>query len=309
MRGHAKPHDSLFKWVITAFLDDFFKLCFPLVNVSKFQLLDKEFYQRLGALDQSLEADLLIMADVEIDGVSWQMMILIELKSRRVMAMAQLHKYLLHACLISDRPVWPLLLYTDEGVWKAAVESSFPLAFHSTRGLNHVHCDIIRLQDFKSEELAYGDLLLGKLFALKADDRDCHREQLVREVYLALQSSPALDENQKLAADRFVTTYGKLTSHQIDTIKQEVDMKFMGNTITEYYTILGEERGEKRGEKRGERRGKLQGELSSYQRLLEDGLIDNAYYEKVTAPLLRALAELEKAPKPPRKNASKRPSP
>lgn len=301
MPQHGKAHDSVFKWVITAFLGDFFKLCFPQLKISKFQLLDKEFYQRLGAFDHSLEADLLIMAEVVVDGQSWQMMILIELKSRRVMAMAQLRKYLLHASLIADLPVWPLLLYTDEGVWKAGVESSFPLAFHSRHGLNYVHCDIIRLQDFNSEELAFGDLLLGKLFALKADDRDSHREQLVREIYHALQSSPALDESQKLAAERFVATYAKLTSHQIDAIKQEVDMKFMGNTITEYYTILGEERGEKRG--------KLQGKLESYEQLLADGLIDNAYFEKVTAPLLRALAELDKAPKSSRKSASKRPSP
>ncbi len=284
-----------FKWVITAFLDDFFKLCFPSLTVRRFRLLDKEFYNRLGAQDQSTEADLLILAEVLIDGKAWQLMILIELKSRKVRAMAQIRNYLLHACLIWKRPIWPLLLYTDGRTWKTKADSSFPLAFHSVHGLNHVHCDIIRLKDFNSAELSESASLLAKLFALKASGGERNREQKVRGIYQTLKArSTTLKDDQKLAAERFVTTYGTLPPDRIEAIKQEVDMKFMGNTITEYYTILGEERGIKLGEERGEARGMLR----TLKQLLAEGMIDQPYYDKASAPLYETLAKLEKQQSP-----------
>ncbi len=287
MQQPAINHDSAFKWVITAFLDDFFKLCFPSLTVQRCRLLDKEFYNRLGTQDQSSEADLLILAEVTIDGKAWQLLVLIELKSRKVKAMAQIRKYMLHACLISDRPVWPLLLYTDGRTWKKKVESSFPLAFHSVHGLNHVHCDIIRLKDFNSAALSESASLLAKLFALKASGGERNREQKVRGIYQTLKArSTTLKDDQKLAAERFVTTYGTLPPDRIEAIKQEVDMKFMGNTITEYYTLLGEERGIKLGEARGK--------ISTLEQLLADGMIDQNYFEKATAPLHELLAKLEK---------------
>ncbi len=79
-------------------------------------------------------------------------------------------------------------------------------------------------------------------------------------------------------------------------------MKFMGNTITEYYTILGEERGEARGIKLGEERGiklgEARGKISVFEQVLADGMIDQNYYEKATAPLRELLAKLEKQPGP-----------
>ncbi len=76
-------------------------------------------------------------------------------------------------------------------------------------------------------------------------------------------------------------------------------MKFMGNTITEYYTILGEERGEARGIVLGEARGEARGKISVFEQVLADGMIDQNYYEKATAPLRELLAKLEKQPGPP----------
>lgn len=124
----AVSHDCLFKWVISSFLNEFFELFFPTVAIQSYRLVDKEFYQRLGAQEQSIEADLLILAEVLIDGRRWQLVILIELKSRKVMAMDQVRKYLLHACLLTDLPVWPLLLFTDDAVWMTQLEDRFPLA-------------------------------------------------------------------------------------------------------------------------------------------------------------------------------------
>ncbi len=79
-------------------------------------------------------------------------------------------------------------------------------------------------------------------------------------------------------------------------------MKFMGNTITEYYTLLGEERGEERGIKLGEERGiklgeergEARGKISAFEQVLADGMIDQNFFEKATAPLHELLAKLEK---------------
>ncbi len=156
--------------------------------------------------------------------------------------------------------------------------------------------------------------LLAKLFALKASGGERNHEQKVRGIYQTLKTrSTALKDDQKLAADRFVTTYGKLPPNRIEAIKQEVGMKFMGNTITEYYTILGEERGEERGIKLGEERGEergiklgeARGRISTLEQLLADGMIDQNYFEKATAPLRELLAKLEKQQGPAqRKHAS-----
>jgi HEAT repeat protein len=53
-------------------MNEFFELFFPKLKVQKYRLLDKEFYQRLGKLDHSLEADLLILAEIEIESKLWQ---------------------------------------------------------------------------------------------------------------------------------------------------------------------------------------------------------------------------------------------
>ncbi len=74
-------------------------------------------------------------------------------------------------------------------------------------------------------------------------------------------------------------------------------MKWMGNTITEYYTLLGEERGEERG--------LLLGELRGLERLLREGKIDRPYFEQASATLRAELAKLGAASKSKRKHVTK----
>ncbi len=294
MPKRAVSHDRLFKWVITAFLDEFFLLFFPGIRIQKHRLMDKEFFHRLGSAGPSYEADLLIMAELMIEGKYWHTMILIELKSRRIMALDQIRHYVLSACLVTDLPVWPLLLFTDDTVWTTPLEDRFPLTFHSVEGFTQIPCDIIRLKDCKSEDLIRRHSLLAKLFALKADGGTDNPKELVSDIYGFLRDhNEHLTKTQKAAAERFVAAYANLEPEHIEAIKREVDMKWMGNTIDEYYTIIGEERGEKRGEKRGLSIGLIQGELNTLDRMLKEGKIDHAYYAKACAPLHKKLAKIE----------------
>ncbi len=106
--------------------------------------------------------------------------------------------------------------------------------------------------------------------------------------------------------ENIVSAYGNLDSNHIEAIKREVGMKYSGNTITEYYELYAEDRekiGEKRGEKRGEDRGSIKGKLATLQSLLDDGVIDQPYFDKVSAPLLQQLSQLDQPSKGVRKAA------
>lgn len=52
---NSPRHDSLFKWLIAAFTEDFFAHYFPQVNIGKYEFVDKEFLRRYEALQKSLE--------------------------------------------------------------------------------------------------------------------------------------------------------------------------------------------------------------------------------------------------------------
>ncbi len=53
---NPKSHDSLFKWLITAFTEDFFGHYFPEVRIGKYTFIDKEFIKKYEALKESLKA-------------------------------------------------------------------------------------------------------------------------------------------------------------------------------------------------------------------------------------------------------------
>ncbi len=79
-------------------------------------------------------------------------------------------------------------------------------------------------------------------------------------------------------------------------------MEWMGNTISEHYILIGKEQGLALGEKRG----LLKGELLTLERLLLDGMINQAYFDSASVKLKAGLAKLEQAPK--RATAAKRAS-
>ncbi len=65
---NPKSHDSLFKWLITAFTDDFFAHYFPDIRIGRYSFIDKEFVQKYEALKESLRGDLFVVMEVETDG-------------------------------------------------------------------------------------------------------------------------------------------------------------------------------------------------------------------------------------------------
>ena len=82
-KSNPKTHDSLFKWLITVFLKDFFAHYFPKVKLGKYEIINKEFLSKYEALKQSIEADLFIAVEAEIDGDSIDIIIHIEHQSSK----------------------------------------------------------------------------------------------------------------------------------------------------------------------------------------------------------------------------------
>jgi hypothetical protein len=82
-------------------------------------------------------------------------------------------------------------------------------------------------------------------------------------------------------------------------------MKYMGSSITEYYTFLGEERGKKIGLKQGrelgEQIGEVKGALQNLHQLREEGVIDQSVYLQKAAPLQAKLETLQSKPAAPPK--------
>ena len=81
--GNPKLHDNIFKWAIASFIDSFFAYFAKGVAVSNIEIIDKEFIKKFEPLKESLKGDLFLAVKVDIDGKSWQIVILIELKSKR----------------------------------------------------------------------------------------------------------------------------------------------------------------------------------------------------------------------------------
>ncbi len=293
MRQPMISHDALFKMTIAAFLGDFFTLFFPKLIVKNYRLIDKEFFARTGAVKKNIEADLLLLAEVVVEGRTWQMLVLLEFKSDHRAALAQLREYVLHAALFKPYPVWPLIIYTDGGTWRKPLPDRFPLAFHSVDGINEVRCDIIRLKDHSSASLMAQHTMLGKLLAFRGRDTDQDRAALFAEVATsALAREQTLTNNQRIAMTQFLDAYSGVPPEVQEQIYKELGMKYMGSSFTEYYTFLGEERGEKRGEKRGE----LNGALQTLRQLREDGVIDQSVYLQRAAPLQAKLEVLQSKP-------------
>ncbi len=57
---NPKSHDSLFKWLITAFTREFFKHYFPDITIGEYSFIDKEFISKYETLKESLKGDLFL---------------------------------------------------------------------------------------------------------------------------------------------------------------------------------------------------------------------------------------------------------
>ncbi|MCP4346148.1 MAG: hypothetical protein GY795_11560 [Desulfobacterales bacterium] len=123
MKTNPKTHDSLFKWLITSFTEEFFAHYFPDIRIGAYTFIDKEFISKYEALKESIEGDLFLVMEVEIDGQIQEIVIQIEHMSRRVF------EYLCYAWLLRKKPVWSIVIYTDDAVWRKQVPGFVSVCF------------------------------------------------------------------------------------------------------------------------------------------------------------------------------------
>ena len=290
-------HDRLFKWLIVCFTEEFFEHYFPDIKIGEYTFIDKEFVNRYEALKGSLEGDLFLIMEMEIDGELHEIIIQIEHKSQRKDAREQAFEYASLAWLLKRRPVWSIIFYTDDTYWRTALPEEYWIGYHSQRGKQTYSFDVIKLNNEKSSDLIKKHSVLCKLLALKADDRSIDREELVREILQFVASKQEMFDDEKLLMlHQFLDCYGQIPEDRYETIKREAEMTFVATHITEYYEHLGEQRGEKIGEQRGEKREEILARKSMYQSLKEDYLVGDlpeATWNKKRILLEKEIEELE----------------
>jgi hypothetical protein len=246
---NPKSHDNLFKWLIRSFIYDFFDYFFPDVKVKDFQFIDKEFISKYEALKDSLKGDLFITAEVEIDGQVSEIVIHHENQSNRAFMEERVFEYLCYAWLLKRKPVWSIVLYTDDAIWRKPIPDKFWYGFDSENEKQYHKFDVIKLKDHMSSELIKKESMLCKLLALKANDKETDPESLVRDIYKTVgQIKDKLPREILLLIEQFVAFYKKISQEAFERIKKEANMTDYAETISEYYILEGEKRGEKRGE-------------------------------------------------------------
>ena len=246
---NPKTHDALFKWLIASFTEEFFQHYFPQIPIGQYRFIDKEFISRYEALKESLEDDLFLIMEVEIDGDIHEVVIQIEHVSRKADVSERMYEYLCYAWLLKRRPVWSIVIYTDDAVWRKPVSDTFWFGFSSRMAKQVCHIDVIKVKSEKSADLAQKHSLMCKLLALKADDRETDRGKLVAGIYhMAEQMGDALDNDKKLLIEQWVNAYNNLPPESLEKIKKEVKMSFVATTISEHIRNEGKIEGNVEGQ-------------------------------------------------------------
>ncbi len=317
MKTNPKTHDGLFKWLITSFTKEFFAHYFPGVKIGRHRFIDKEFISKYEALKESLKGDLFLVMEVEIDDRFHEVVIQIEHKSRREYAGEKVFEYTCYSWLLKRKPVWSIVIYTDDAVWRKPVSNSFLYAFDSENKNCFHHFDVIKVKAEKSADLTKKHSLLCKLLALKADDRDTDPEKLIIEIYqAAARMKDLLTNEQLLLIEQWVNVYKKIPDQAADRIRKEAKMDMMETTITEHIFNLGEIEGKRKGEiegirkgeiegiRKGEiegirkgniegiRKGNIEGKIELLEKFFLDGVLSKKQFENVVAPLREQLKNL-----------------
>ncbi len=210
MNTNPKKHDALFKWLITSFTEEFFAHYFPDIRIRVRTFIDKEFVSRYEALKESLRGDLFVAAEAETEGELREIVIQIEHQSKRKDVSERVFEYACYAWLLRKRPVWSIVVYTDDAVWRKPVPNSFWYAFDSENKKQFHHFDVIKVKKEKSGDLIGKHSLLCKLLALKADDRGSDPEELIREIYRAAsEMREILTNDQLLLLEQWADAYKK----------------------------------------------------------------------------------------------------
>ncbi len=270
---NPKSHDSLFKWLITAFTREFFEHYFPGVRTGEYTFIDKEFISKYEALKESLKGDLFLAMEVDIDAVCREIVIQIEHQSEREDVSERVHEYSCYAWLLRKKPVWSIVIYTDDAVWRKPVSDSFWYAFDSRTGKQYHHFDVIKVKAEKSGDLIRKHSLMCKLLALKADDRETDPDGLVSEIYRAAsEMKDELTHEQLLLVDQWVSFYKKIPDLRLERIRKKAKMDFVETTISEHIYNQGRIAGEAEGKTEGKTEGKAEGRKETAINLLKMGI-------------------------------------
>ncbi len=297
---NPKSHDAMFKWLIAAFTEDFFKHYFPEIEIGRYTIIDKEFIRKYEALKESLRGDLFLIMEVSIDGELREIVIQIEHKSERKDVAKRVFEYSCYAWLLKEKPVWSMVIYTDDAVWRKPVADRFWFAYNQRKGKQFCHFDVIKVKAEKSADLIRKQSMLCKLLALKADDRGTDPEELIIAIYHAAAAmKEELNNDQLLLIDKWVYKYKKIPDRRIDKIRKEIKMDFIETTISEHVfnqgKVEGKAEGKVEGKVEGKAEGKAEGEVKGQIKLLEtlyqEGLLTAKQLKAKIEPLRQIMRQ------------------
>jgi hypothetical protein len=282
-QSNPKPHDNLFKWLIRSFIYDFFAYFFPEIKVKNCRFIDKEFISKYQALKDSLKGDLFIAAELEIDDQISEIIIHHENQSNRTEIDERVFEYLCYAWLLKRKPVWSIVFYTDDAIWRKPVADQYWYGFNSKNEKQFHKFDVIKLKTHMSSELIQKESLLCKLLALKANDKNTDPEALVRKIYQAVsQMKNQLPRDILLLIEQFVSFYKKISQETFELIKKEVNMTDYAETISDYYIQAGE------------KKGKIEATLSIIDNLLKKKTADWSFISSATGVDEQKYSEMQK---------------
>ncbi len=234
--------------------------------------------------------------EVEIDHEWREPAIQIEHKSRKEDVRERVFEYACYSWLLKRKPVWSIVIYTDEAVWRKEVPDSFWYAFNSQHRRQLYHFDVIKVKAERSIDLIQKHSLLCKLLALKANDENTDPEKLVYDIYrAAAEMKDSLTNDQLLLITRWVDTYKKISDQAFDRVKKEVDKEMIETTISEHIFNQGKAEGKAEGKIEGKAEGEIEGKIELLEKFFADGVLAKEQFEQAVAPLREELRKLREA--------------
>ncbi len=198
-------------------------------------------------------------------------------------------EYSCYAWLLREKPVWSIVIYTDDAVWRKQVPDHFRYAFDSRNKKQYHYFDVFKVKAEKSSDLIKKHSMLCKLLALKANDKGTDPEELVYEIYQAAsEMKDILTNEQLLLIGQWVNAYKKIPEQTLYKIRKEVKMEYVETTITEHIFNQGEIEGEIKGKIEGE----IKGRISTLEELYSQGILVKELFEEMVTPLRHKLDEL-----------------
>jgi hypothetical protein len=291
---HAHFHMLIFFWV-----SQFAKLYIIIYPITY------EFLSKYEALKESLQGDLFLLMEIEINEQLQEVAIQIEHQSKKVDIGERLFEYLCYIWLLKKQPVWSIVIYTDNALWRKPVAEKYYYGFSLNQPQQHFHFDVIKVNAETSQDLMQKHSLLCRLLALKANDKNTEPEQLIRAVYEAVTVfKPDLTHDQLLLINQWLDFYKKVPRRTFQQIKKEFNMELVETTISEHIFNQGLAKGKAEGIAEGKAEGivagKVEGmtegleqQIALLKTLHEEGVLSKSRLKKLLLPLETQLQALK----------------